>query len=146
MYRDLKPENILLDAEGHVCLSDFGLAKEAVTSLDNGASTFCGTPSYMAPEVLLGTGHSFPVDWWSFGTLLYEMLVGAPPFYSRNLHSMYRAILYAPAALLVRLPARARLPAHRRCAPSFPHRYGELKLPNALPRAARTLLEGLLRR
>ena len=51
VYRDLKPENILLDAEGHVCLSDFGLAKEAVTSLDNGASTFCGTPSYMAPEV-----------------------------------------------------------------------------------------------
>ena len=143
VYRDLKPENILLDAEGHVCLSDFGLAKEAVTSLDNGASTFCGTPSYMAPEVceaqrgaqfaarnsrksptpavrsqvLLGTGHSFPVDWWSFGTLLYEMLVGAPPFYSRNLHSMYRAILY-----------------------------GELKLPNALPRTARALLEGLLRR
>jgi len=94
VYRDLKPENILLDADGHVALSDFGLAKEAITSLAGGASTFCGSPSYLAPEVLLGTGHGFPVDWWSFGTLLYEMLVGVPPFYSRNLHAMYRAILH----------------------------------------------------
>ena len=91
IYRDLKPENILLGADGHVCLSDFGLAREAVA---NGASTFCGTPSYMAPEVLLGVGHGKPVDWWSFGTLIYEMLLGTPPFYSRNLHAMYRAILY----------------------------------------------------
>lgn len=69
VYRDLKPENVLMDAQGHLALSDFGLAKEAVSSLPGGASTFCGSPSYMAPEVLLGTGHGFAVDWWSFGTL-----------------------------------------------------------------------------
>ena len=94
-YRDLKPENVLLDRAGHVCLSDFGLSKENVSLLPGGARTCCGTPSYMAPEVLLGTGHGLPVDWWGFGTLLFEMLAGAPPFYSRNLHVMYRAILSA---------------------------------------------------
>ena len=78
-----------MDAQGHLALSDFGLAKERISSLPGGASTFCGSPSYMAPEVLLGTGHGFAVDWWSFGTLLYEMLVGVPPFYSRDLHAMY---------------------------------------------------------
>ena len=93
VYRDLKPENVLLDGEGHVRLSDFGLAKQIEGALDAGGSTFCGTPSYMAPEVLLGTGHGIAVDWWSFGTLIYETLAGAPPFYSRNLHEMYRKIL-----------------------------------------------------
>ena len=58
-----------MDAQGHLALSDFGLAKERISSLPGGASTFCGSPSYMAPEVLLGTGYGFAVDWWSFGTL-----------------------------------------------------------------------------
>jgi serine/threonine protein kinase len=117
VYRDLKPENVLLNGNGHVCLSDFGLAKAAVTALDSGGVTFCGTPSYMAPEVLLGTGHGIAVDWWSFGTLIFEMIAGAPPFYSRNLHVMYRSILG-----------------------------GELRWPGCIGRAARALLEGLLDR
>lgn len=117
VYRDLKPENVLLDGEGHVRLSDFGLAKGSVVELDAGASTFCGTPSYMAPEVLLGSGHGLSVDWWSFGTLIYEMIAGAPPFYSRNLHTMYRDILV-----------------------------GELRWPGAISSRARALLTGLLHR
>lgn len=94
IYRDLKPENILLDAEGHICITDFGLSKEAISS-PNGAKTFCGTPEYLAPEILKGVGHGKAVDWWSLGTLSYEMLTGLPPFYSQNLHLMYEKILKA---------------------------------------------------
>ena len=77
--------------------------------------TFCGTPSYMAPEVLLGTGHGVPVDWWSLGTLIFEMLSGCPPFYSRNLHAMYKAILTAELRLGPHITKPARVvkgPAH----------------------------------
>ena len=94
IYRDLKPENILLDEVGHVCLTDFGLSKESV-STPNAARTFCGTPEYLAPEILQGIGHGKAVDWWSLGTLVFEMLTGLPPFYSRNINHMYEKILKA---------------------------------------------------
>jgi len=91
IYRDLKPENILLDKCGHIAITDFGLSKQLG---DNGTTTtFCGTPEYLAPEILMGKGHGKAVDWWSLGTLLYEMLTGLPPFYSQNLHVMYQMIL-----------------------------------------------------
>lgn len=79
IYRDLKPENILLDKDGHVKLTDFGLCKEA---LEDGETThtFCGTVEYMAPEVLLRSGHAKSVDWWSLGALMFDMLTGGPPF------------------------------------------------------------------
>eukprot|EP00033_Pygsuia_biforma_P001612 GCRY01001814.1.p1 GENE.GCRY01001814.1~~GCRY01001814.1.p1 ORF type:complete len:368 (-),score=36.94 GCRY01001814.1:608-1711(-) len=95
IYRDLKPENILLDNNGHVVLTDFGLSKD-LQSMDGNTHTFCGTPEYLAPEVLKATGHGKAVDWWSLGTLMYEMLVGLPPFYSQNVQTMYRKILHDP--------------------------------------------------
>jgi len=91
VYRDLKPENILLDFEGNVKITDFGLSKEI--KRDESTNTFCGTPEYISPELLKGVGHNFAVDWWSLGTLMYEMLVGLPPFYSENTNIMYQKIL-----------------------------------------------------
>eukprot|EP01083_Nonionella_stella_P043121 116394_1 len=95
IYRDLKPENILLDADGHIKITDFGLSKDSLKT-DTLTHTFCGTPEYLAPEVLQQQGHGKAVDWWSFGTLLYEMMTGLPPFYNQNLNIMYEKILNAP--------------------------------------------------
>ncbi|XP_043573287.1 STKc_SGK domain-containing protein isoform X1 [Chiloscyllium plagiosum] len=98
VYRDLKPENILLDSQGHVVLTDFGLCKEGVEP--NGTtSTFCGTPEYLAPEVLQKQSYDRTVDWWCLGSVLYEMLYGLPPFYSRNTAEMYNNILHKPLQL-----------------------------------------------
>lgn len=89
IYRDLKPENILMDENGYLALTDFGLAK--VLQDGQQANTFCGTPDYLAPEILSDSGHSFPVDWWAIGILTYEMIVGCPPFFtqSNNYEKMY---------------------------------------------------------
>nr|CAB3266027.1 serine/threonine-protein kinase Sgk3 [Phallusia mammillata] len=98
IYRDLKPENILLDSEGHIVLTDFGLCKEGIQGHDT-TTTFCGTPEYLAPEVLRKQPYSKAVDWWCLGAVLYEMLYGLPPFYSRDTHEMYENILYKPLRL-----------------------------------------------
>lgn len=92
IYRDLKPENILIGEDGHVRLTDFGIAKEGLGDKDR-TSTFCGTPEYIAPEVLKGSAYGKAVDWWSFGTLTFEMIVGTPPFYSESQTKMFEKIL-----------------------------------------------------
>jgi serum/glucocorticoid-regulated kinase 2 len=78
-------------------LTDFGLSKEAVTGAGavGGTKTFCGSPEYLAPEILENKDHGKAVDWWSLGTLLYEMLTGLPPFYDQNMQKMYDKILHA---------------------------------------------------
>lgn len=98
IYRDLKPENLLLDMNGDICLCDFGLAKEIYQTNDV-THTFCGSLEYMAPEVLKGEGYGRAVDWWSLGTIIYELLTGLPPFYSENTVHMQDKILNAPLLL-----------------------------------------------
>jgi len=115
IYRDLKPENILLDNTGHVRLTDFGLSKRYEDGMQ--AQTFCGTPEYLAPEVVTGVGHGKEVDWWSLGILLFEMLVGLPPFYSENVNLMYEFIQKA-----------------------------DLRIPSFVSNPARQLISGLLQR
>jgi len=115
IYRDLKPENVLLDAKGHVRLTDFGLSKEGISSSSSGATSFCGTPEYLAPEILNRQGHGRAVDWWSLGALLYEMLTGLPPFYCRDREKLFEKI-----------------------------RRGHLDYPRSLSSRAQSLLRGLL--
>ena len=90
IYRDLKPENILMDEKGYLKLTDFGMAQKL--NKDEKAIAFCGTPEYLAPEILTGKGYDKTADWWSYGILIYEMLYGLPPFYKENVEEMYSLI------------------------------------------------------
>uniref|UniRef100_A0A6B2L8U3 Protein kinase domain-containing protein n=1 Tax=Arcella intermedia TaxID=1963864 RepID=A0A6B2L8U3_9EUKA len=90
LYRDLKPENILIDSDGHIRLTDFGLSKEGFYKKMDRTNTFCGTPEYLAPEVLAGGNYNNAVDWWGFGALIYEMLTGWAPFYTKDVQKMYK--------------------------------------------------------
>ena len=94
VYRDLKPENVLLATSGHIKLADFGCAKR----LKFGERTFslCGTPEYMAPEVLSRHGHSLSVDWWALGIFIHELLTGQTPFTGQTPAEVYSNILTQP--------------------------------------------------
>uniref|UniRef100_A0A671R0A9 Protein kinase C delta type n=1 Tax=Sinocyclocheilus anshuiensis TaxID=1608454 RepID=A0A671R0A9_9TELE len=91
IYRDLKLDNVMLDGDGHIKIADFGMCKENVFG-ENRATTFCGTPDYIAPEILLGQQYSFSVDWWSFGVLVYEMLIGQSPFHGDDEDELFESI------------------------------------------------------
>ncbi len=126
LYRDLKPENIVIDENGHIKITDFGLSKLEFKTLDR-AYSFCGSPEYMAPEMLvteknrmIGSApnyHNKSIDYYHLGALLYEMICGLPPFFSEDRKKMYNDIMFSP-----------------------------IKLPESLTADCRSLLKGLLQK
>ena len=102
IYRDIKPENILIGEDGYLKLIDFGMAK--MIKNDEKATSFCGTPEYLAPEIITGEGHDRSADWWSFGILIFEMLCGIPPFYCDNTEKMYELMTHAELRFPKKIP------------------------------------------
>ncbi|KAI3628496.1 PKC1 [Malassezia furfur] len=103
IYRDLKLDNIMLTLDGHIKIADYGLCKEGMW-YGNTTSTFCGTPEFMAPEILLEQRYSRAVDWWAFGILLYEMLLGQAPFRGDDEDEIFDAILEDEPLYPIQMP------------------------------------------
>lgn len=116
IFFSLKPENVLLDSQGYIRITDFGLSKMGVKGSKE-AKSVCGTPEYLAPEVLHKQGHGKPVDWWTLGAILYEMISGLPPFYTTNRDELFEKI-----------------------------KFGQLKYPAYITANCRSLLENLFQK
>jgi len=107
VYRDLKLENILVDGRGHICLTDFGLSKE-LDSIGATTKTVCGTPTYLAPEVLLGQPYGNAIDWWSLGVVMYELFTGMNPFDAREFDAVLNNILHSTIVIPEYVPTAAK--------------------------------------
>lgn len=123
IYRDLKPENILIDTSGYLKLTDFGFAKK----IDGRTYTLCGTPEYLAPEIILNKGHGKPVDWWTTGILLYEMIAGIDPFSDDDPMMVYQKILKGKVKFPSGFDPNAKSIIKHLLDSDLTKRYGELK-------------------
>ncbi|BFU24294.1 PH domain containing protein kinase, putative [Entamoeba histolytica HM-1:IMSS-B] len=106
IYRDVKLENVLICEDGYLRLTDFGLSKENVSGNETTA-TFCGTPEYLSPEVVLAEPYTNVIDWWGVGIMTYEMMHGQAPFISDNIQQLYQKILYSPVIFPTTSPVSA---------------------------------------
>jgi protein kinase A len=125
IHRDLKPENILMCPNGYSKLTDFGFAK--IIEPGTRTYTLCGTPEYIAPEVLLNKGHGKPVDWWTLGILIYEMIVGQPPFCDEDPRGIYQKILAGKIYFPKYFDKNAKALVKKLLTADLSKRYGNLK-------------------
>ena len=123
IYRDLKPENILIHKSGYLKLTDFGFAK----IVEGRTYTLCGTPEYLAPEIILNKGHGKPVDWWTCGILLYEMIAGIDPFSDDDPMMVYQKILKGKIKFPSGFDSNAKSLVKHLLESDLTKRYGNLK-------------------